>query len=570
MRLRILTAIVVLLLLTPPAQARPLPGLKGASTAPPQERNIAPLALDNETVYHGDLVVNGTRKLVIRDVNFTLFGSIIARDWATVIIENAVLTLNLTRMGEYNITIMDHSNLTIRNSLVRSASGVYLFSLYLFNETRAFFEEARFENSLEWYGSAEVVVRNSRVRWVMCYGSVVVNVTDSEVWIALSATDNARVWLWRTVAATLMALSRATIVAVDCVVKEFGIRCYHDAVVRLVNVTKPGGGKPDISFVMADKAVVYVAWHVRAAISLEGEPVEGAEVIAFFPNGSVAVSGLTDADGAVEFALLEAIVRRSGIQYVGNYTLRASYGQLLGEARVEVEDNIDVLIELLATLIVTCLDGDGAPVEGVRLELSGPGAPGPAQVSTSITNASGTCSFPLLSPGSYEVRAFLMGIEVAYAPSLEITAVDVYELVLPCSIYDLLVSVVGPDGSPISGARVVLLLLNGTEVAEATTNASGIAVFENLPAYNYTLSVEADGFAEVSVGISLVREDQLETIKLEPSVPERPFLPGELYIGIAVAALALPLLAVLVIRGRKKAKKAEPGEEGGEEARSTS
>jgi len=562
LRLHIAIAIAVLLL---SPLARLPPTLRSGGEALAHEIGPSPLAFDNETVHYGDLVVNGTRRLVIRDVNFTLFGSIIAKDHASVIIENALLTLNLTEKDQYNITIRDYSNLTIRNSLVRSASGVYLFNLYLFNETKAYFEEARFENSLEWYGSAKVIVKNSRVRWVTCYGSVVVNVTNSEVQIALSASDNARVWLWNTRAAMLSALLRAELKAVDCVVSELGIKCYDDARVWLINVTGPDGAKPDISLRMAKKAVVYVAWHVRSTVVLEGEPVKGADVVAFFPNGSVAARGMTNEHGEIAFDLLECVVRSSGPRYVGNYTLRASYGQLLGEVEVEVRENMEALIELLATLVITCLDGDGEPVGGVRLELSRLAPQAPSQVRTSTTNASGMCTFVLLSSGSYVARAYLMGVEVGSASPIEITSIRVYELVLSCAIYDLIISVVDQGGSPIEGAHVVLALPNGTEIADASTNASGTAIFENIPARNYTIYVEAEGFSKASLEVSLEHEDQLEIIKLEPVQPERPLPPTSLLIGGIIAACAIPLLAILILKKRRKA-----GTGGAEEASTSS
>ena len=558
MRLRILTAIVVLSLLLSPAHPRPALGAEHISTTPGGGQALAPLAFDNETVYYGDIVVNGTRRLVIRDVNFTLFGSIIAKDRATVIIENALLTLNLTERDQYNITIRDYSNLTIKNSLVRSASGVYLFNLYLFNKTKAYFEEARFENSLEWYGSANVLVKNSKVRWVTCYGSVVVNITNSEVQFALSASDNARVWLWNTKAAMLSALLRARLTAVDCVVSGLGIKCYDDAILWLINVTRPDGGKPDIYFRTAKEAVAYVAWHVRATVSLEGAPVAGAEVKAFFPNGSLAALGLTDENGQIAFDLLEAVVRPSGTEQLGNYTFRASYGQLLGEKGAEVKANTEVLIELLSTLIITCLDGDGEPVGGIKLVLSSL-----SYMRTSITNTSGMCAFALLSPGSYAIEAYFMGVKVAHASPIEISSVNIYEHVLSCAIYDLLVLVIDQEGSPIAGAHVALTFPDGTAVAEASTNSSGVAVLENIPAHNYMLSIEAEGFSKASVEISLEREDQLETVKLSPVQPERPPIPVELLAAGAAVAIIIPLVLFIVMRARRKAGE-EAGVEGAE------
>ena len=498
--------------------------------------------------------------LVIKDVNLTLYGSIIARDQSKIVIENSILTLALTKPDEYNITIMDHATIEVLNSVVRSSSEEYWFSLYLFNETKAFFEAASFENSHEFYGSAEVTIRNSRVWWVLCYGSVVMNITDSVVELVLSATDEARVFMWKTEAAMLSALSSATIRAVDCRVGELGVTCYHHAKIWLTNVTSTTGGpisilveKPE----RPDEAAVYVGWHVDILVRREGEPVADAEVEVLFQNGSLAGSGRTGPDGLVRLDLLQMIVKAEGAIYVGNYTIRASCGALVGEETISLTGNMGVPVDLLATLSITCLDGDEEPVEGVEVVLTSPEHP---SLRLELPTAEdGTCAFTLLRPGFYSLRAYYMGVEVASVASIRITSIRLYALQLNCSIYDLRVLVRAPDGSPVGGAHIIIALLNGTQVAEATTNSSGVAILENLPATSYRLVIEAEGFKTAKLIVKLEREDQVAEVALEPLAAGPGIMPE--LVAAAVAGVLTVSAAIVSVRARARKRQAEEGEE---------
>lgn len=516
---RILLILILISLLVPTPPARTPPPARVEEGASPS-RPIGPRpALDlgpraavftNNSVYKGDLVVNGSGRLIIRDVNFTITGNIIARDEAVVIIENAVVNMNVSRTGEYSITMWDRTNLTIREATVRSLNPDYQFYLFLYNETKALFFKAKFEHSLEWYGSSEVRVLESKVRWVRCCGAVRTNLTYSEVQVLLSAEGISRVWLYRCWVWTLRAFRRAWVEAVDCQV-GYSVVCYNDATMRLINVTAE---KIYVSTILADKAKIYIMWYLDVTVLLEGSPVEGAEVLAFFPNGSLAASGTTDASGHLRLILIERILRKNDVLELANYTLRALHGQLASrDLGITLVGNKEVVLDILATLVLKCSDGDGEPVEGLRLELSRKEYPkGLIRVHT---NRTGFGVFFALSTGSYELRAYYLGVEVLSMAGINISKVDVYRLDLNCPIYDLHVLVKGMSCGPLEGVYVHLYLINGTHMGTVLTNASGIASFSNLPATSYKVVVEADGFRRVEKVVKLTEEDQVEEFSLE-------------------------------------------------------
>jgi len=496
------------------------------------------LAYENQTKY-GDLFVNGSRRLVLRNGNFTIEGSIVARDNATVIIENAIVNMNLTRPGQYNITMWDNTSLTIRDATVRSLNPSYQFFLRLFNKSRAFFSGARFEHSQEWYGSSEVRVENSKVFWVRCCGAVRTNMTRSEVQVMLSAEGTSRVWLTDCRIQMLSAFSSSRVRVVDCQIND-KVVCYNDAFVWLVNVSTP---KIKVPRFLTDKARVCVSWYLDATVLLGGSPVEGAEVSAYFKdNGTLAASGATGPGGIVRLVLTQAVIVKGNLtEHVGNYTLRASHGQLMSRPlAVTVRGNSAVVLELLATLALRCLDGDGLPVGGVLVLLTKSSSL--IAKGEGLTGDDGLALFTALEAGLYEVRAMYMGVEVGRLEGINITAVDVYGYDLPCSIYDLHVAVRGPGGSPVSGAVVSLYFTNGTLVASTLTNSSGVASFENLPATTYKLVVEARGFRRSEKLIELEAEDQVEELVLEALGTG---LPSSLAMAMAISA-ALPVAAGLI------------------------
>ena len=510
-----------------------------ALTTPPQGRA---LSVGNITEHHGDLVVGGNDKLVIRNAYFTLYGSLIARDQATVIIENATLVVCPLDSRPSNITVRDNAYIRILSSKVTAPPG-NPFNLYLCSNSVAFFSETTFENSHEYYGASEVTVINSTVYWVDCYGTARVNITDSVAMVHLAATDDARLWIRNSKAPLIHAHRNAFVYAADCSI-DLEVLCYNDAVMWLVNVSSP---RVEIALPFVGmKARIYVSWYLDVRVLLAGEPVGGALVEIFYPNGSLAESGYTGDEGVLTTTLFEKIlyVGRDGSpreNYVGNYLVRASYERLLGETNITLDENKEMSVDLLSSLTVRCLDGDGEPVEGVEVRLAPIG-------SKACSNEEGTVYFAPLDEGTYEITAYYMGVRVAGPETVEITGISAYDLDLPCAIYDLIVLVLSTDGGPVGGAEVELYFANGTFLYKALTDASGRVEFKNLPATSYRLVVTASGYTEASHTLMLEEEGQQVKFTLErqgSSLSYMPFVAAG--IGIAVA-----LVAGLALYRRKK------------------
>ncbi|HDJ26556.1 MAG TPA: carboxypeptidase regulatory-like domain-containing protein, partial [Candidatus Bathyarchaeota archaeon] len=489
-----LLSAILLLALAQGAMVHLIPQASAAPSCGPSADHAMsiPVPVGNVTTHHGDLVVSGSDKLVIRNVDFTLYGSIVAMDHAQVIIDNAILTLCEVDGEMGNITIRDHAYIEVINSTI---TGERTFYLYLLGDSRALFQGATFENSHEFYGAAEVTVQNSRLVWVDCYGSVDVSINNTIVEFELSATDNAYVLIRNSEVGSvylgpLRAQGGATIEAYDCTV-FFKADCRDNATLMLYNVSSPSVELIPPSPGEVGKARIYVGWHLNVSVFLSGQPISGAEVKVYFGNGSLAGEGLTGPNGSLDMLLLERVLYLKDHSVMEDplrdYIVRASHEGLEGEAQVVLDDNKEVHVDLLSTLTVRCLDGDGEAVGGVKVVLKPLGA-------ERLTDDEGKAYFTLLEAGSYELTAYYMGVRVAGPEAIEITDVSTYDVELSCSIYDLVVLVLSAGGEPIGGARVKLMFVNGTPIYESLTDPSGRVEFENLPAASYKLAVEARGY----------------------------------------------------------------------------
>ncbi|HDI01325.1 MAG TPA: carboxypeptidase regulatory-like domain-containing protein [Candidatus Bathyarchaeota archaeon] len=526
------------------AWASPTPKLLSEELGP----RTCPSPIGNVTTYYGDLVASGSETLVIRDVDFTLYGSLIAMDQATVVIENAILTLCEVGGEMGNITIRDEAYIEVTNSTIR---GEGIFYLYLLNETRAVFQGAVFEHSHEFYGAAEVTVLNSKVVWVDCFGSVRVSINNTIVEFLLAATDDARVWIRNSRVGTaypgiLRAQRNAVIEAYDCAVSSRA-DCYDNSTLWLLNVSSPSVEVIPPGPGEVGRAAIYVGWHLNVSVLLGDEAVSGAEVRAYFPNGSLAYEGATGPGGYVDMLLLEKVlhvVDRTAVEdVVRDYTIRAYYGDLEGEASVSLDGNKELYVSLLSTLLVTCLDGDGEAAGGVEVRLEPLGA-------RRYTGVDGRALFTLLEPGSYELTAYYMGLKVAGPEVVDITDIMAYNVELSCAIYDLIVIVLNTKGEPISGATVRLLFANGTSLYNSLTDASGRVEFKNIPATTYKLVVEASGYKEAYQVVKLESEGQEVEFRLEAEQVMPGYLP---YVaGGAIAIVVVVAIVVLLMRRKGK------------------
>lgn len=71
---------------------------------------------------------------------------------------------------------------------------------------------------------------------------------------------------------------------------------------------------------------IYVSWYLDVhVVDQIGQNVPFANVTSKYPNGTLAVSELTDADGWTRFSLREKMMNATGEHPIGNYTVEATY-----------------------------------------------------------------------------------------------------------------------------------------------------------------------------------------------------------------------------------------------------
>jgi len=113
-----------------------------------------------------------------------------------------------------------------------------------------------------------------------------------------------------------------------------------DSVVWLVN------SQAD-SLEIFDEARVYKGWYLTVTVTSNNQPLTGAYVEVYDKNKTIVAKGSTDQYGKISFVLPESIIRSGmDIEYVGDYTIKALYGDFIGEDQVILDTNKQVMMVL--------------------------------------------------------------------------------------------------------------------------------------------------------------------------------------------------------------------------------
>ena len=294
-----------------------------------------------------------------------------------------------------------------------------------------------------------------------------------------------------------------------------------------------------------EQARIEVLWSTTVRVLLDGSPLPGASVMAYFSNGTRAESCATGPDGSCKLYLTETIIRADGAERPGPYEIVVSYGLLWAEEQIDPREpsRLEVRLESLVELEVTCLDASGEPLEGARVELSSESGP----VENATTDKDGLATFTGLPPGNYTVEVIWLGVRVAEA-AITIHGLD-EALELSCAVVDAFVLVRGPAG-PVEGASVSLRMKDAPDVClTGQTNSSGIACIEDVPVGDYELEVEAHGFKPYAGEASFSSPGQVVEVLLEPLPEEGGLVP------IYMLVLIVPIAAALLAYGLRRFKK---------------
>ena len=83
------------------------------------------------------------------------------------------------------------------------------------------------------------------------------------------------------------------------------------------------------------------------SVESQGTPLQGVNVQVYYvANDSLAAQQTTPSDGRVQFELPEWEITEVGSRYVGDYTVKTSYGAAQAEANVTLTASKDMTVEL--------------------------------------------------------------------------------------------------------------------------------------------------------------------------------------------------------------------------------
>jgi|GEM_PF-4493696 len=264
-----------------------------------------------------------------------------------------------------------------------------------------------------------------------------------------------------------------------------------------------------------DDATALLRWFLNITVTAEFEPASNALVEVYYVhNSSLAGRAIADQNGRANFVLTEKILYSGGMDYTGNYLIRASYGKMVREKQFTLSASTELSLELLLrSLDVRCISGDEEPLEGVYLELID--AEGRC-VATASSASNGWATLARVVAGRYTLRAYWQGVEVA---SSEVDLRDdVIIDPLPCRVYDFTVHVVDEVNKGIYGATVKLFWPNGTLITSAVTGAGGYIRCDDMPGGTYIIKASSWTFT-AEAEIELNSEDQEVRLVLTSPIP---------------------------------------------------
>jgi len=155
-------------------------------------------------------------------------------------------------------------------------------------------------------------------------------------------------------------------------------------------------------------------------------------------------------------------------------------------------------------------NGDGAPIEGARVEITS----GPRDIGRAVTaDATGSYSIDLLPAGNYSFRVTADGYDTLDSPTIVVDPGEetLQDFVLSPQGTGDLGSIAGfvrdVDGNPIVGAEA--RIMGGPETGSTTTDNDGAYELANLTPGTYTVRYAADGFdTQTATGIQVTAGEQ--------------------------------------------------------------
>ena len=271
-------------------------------------------------------------------------------------------------------------------------------------------------------------------------------------------------------------------------------------------------------------------------VDADKESLLGLTVKLYDSTGYLVNTSITDSAGWVRFSNLTA----------DSYTLLAALRgiQILNRTiHVSLSETIDPLVCNIFDWTVRFIDGDGEALRNMRVKMY---LSNGSLWEEYETNNGGFVRILNVPSGTYSFKAQWMGLNVS-DKKITLTREEQIDDV-QCEIYDLVVHAVNEKNDGIPNAIITFSWINGTDIALKSTNNTGYATYENLPANSYTLKVSKEGYKDSTLKIDLTKENQIETITLKTV----PFMETPAGMGTIAGAIITVVIIVISILLRRK------------------
>jgi hypothetical protein len=273
----------------------------------------------NVTAYIGDVVLSGNDVMAVKDAQLNLNGNLLMSGNSTLILDNGILYPAFEK-GQHSFILHDNARIIMKRGS-KIVSGIFDFIIY--DNALVDVSDSNLEKSITIdLPNATLQVINSQIRSVWLYGS-------------------SRLQIINSTAGQLLCHGDARIV--DSHIQSLAVaQNAYPIYVDLVNSTYD-----QLDTTNLGKGIVHVNWYLMISVESQGTPLQGANVQVYYvANDSLAAQQTTPSSGQVQFELPEWEITEVGSRYLGDYTVKTSYGAAQAEANVSLTASKDMTVEL--------------------------------------------------------------------------------------------------------------------------------------------------------------------------------------------------------------------------------
>ena len=309
-------------------------------------------------IHQGDLILDDNDVYVIEG-EFNINGSIIVTENATLILKNAVINFMQTSDWQYNMSLRNPLNgnprLQAKNTTITSD---YKYKISLASNTFANVSDSKFIGSPLAYCwlwvSGSATFHNLTVYGLSISGSFDTFLSDSfinslNVYSGSVSAYNSTINSAITYGSGQISMNKCTVHSLSTF--DQSRQYVSNSTVEIIS-TKGNSSVwlTNSSFTekyLYNNSKVFILWYLDVhVIDSEGTNIPNANTTAYYPNGTLAESKLTETNGRAKLTLLEKMLNATGEYPVGNYTITATYETHEGQESVNMTENKEITIQL--------------------------------------------------------------------------------------------------------------------------------------------------------------------------------------------------------------------------------